>query len=175
MGAGDAAVWEDIAALVDPPLVHLVAQTTQSMASNTTNAIAFGTNSEYQDTHGFHNESTNNSRITPTVPGIYRVSGKVAYGARADFRITDAWLRMNGSTAVDGSSGRNNASTASANSTTVSANQVVETGEHYIEFNGSTDYVELLGVQTNTAAADPSTAASGQFRSTLSLAYYRPA
>lgn len=174
MGAGDRAYWEDIAALVDPPVVHLIQQTAQSMPSNTTAAITFGSGSEAQDTHGFHNDSSNTSRITPNVPGVYRVTGKIVYGARTDFRITDAWLRMNGTGQVDGSSGRNNASTASANSTTVSANQTAHTGTHYLEFDGSLDYVEMMGVQTNTAGADPSTAASNQFRSTLSLEYVRP-
>jgi hypothetical protein len=107
------------------------------------------------------------------VAGLYRVSGKVVYGARADFRITDCWLRMGGSANVNGSSGRNNASTASASSTTVSASQTVHTGVHYLEFDGVNDYVEMMGVQTNTAAADPSTAASGLFASTLSLEYVK--
>lgn len=155
------------------PICKIVQQSTQSMASNATNAITFGTSSEAIDTHNFHSEVTNNTRITPNVAGYYRVTGKVAFGARADFRVVDCWLRMNGSTTIPGSSGRNNYSTYSGTNGTTSS-QVMVQCESILSFNGSTDYVEMLGVQTNVAAADPSTIVSGQFASVLEVEYIGP-
>lgn len=155
------------------PVCRLVAQSSQSAASNTTVAVTFGTSSEIIDTHNFHSESTNNSRITPNVAGYYRVTGHAAFGARDDYRVTDSYLRLNGSTTVPGSSGRVNYPTFSGTNSTTSS-QVMTHSEAIINFNGSTDYVELMAVQTNVAAANPNLVVSNQFASVLEVEYIGP-
>lgn len=163
----------DIDTLQAPPLTYLVQQATQTMANNATNPIEFATGATVIDSHNFHNEASNNTRVTPTVAGYYHVQGKVAFGARSDHSIVDAFLRKNGSTTILGSSGRINYSRfTGATNSTASTNPVVFC-ESIVYFNGSTDYIEMLGVQTNVAAGSSSTGVTGQFASTLKVEFIR--
>jgi hypothetical protein len=155
------------------PVVRLVAQSSQSAASNTTVQVQFGTSSEIIDNYNFHSEVTNNTRVTPSVAGYYKVTGHAAFGARDDYRITDSYLRLNGTTTVPGSSGRVNYPTFSGTNSTTSSS-VMTHSEAIIAFNGTTDYVELMAVQTNVAAANPNLVVSGQFASVLQLEYLGP-
>ncbi len=136
------------------PIVKLVQQATQSLPSNTVTALTFGAGSEVVDTHGFHDVSTNTSRITPTIPGWYRWIGTVAYATDTDVIEWYANIGKNGSTVIP----QNKTvlpSTATATSPRSIQVSVME------QANGSTDYFELRGQQLQAAAASLGTNANG--------------
>lgn len=56
----------------------LRATTTQTFAATTTTAIQFGTGTTVRDSLNWHNEATNNTRITVSLAGMYRFTGTVA-------------------------------------------------------------------------------------------------
>lgn len=146
------------------PLVRLVANSTQSLADATAVAITFAT--EDIDTHGFHSTSVNTSRITPTIAGYYRVRGTVLFGARADYADLNCWIRLNGSS---------NLAPAYRGGFAGITTSSVETGiaEVIVSLNGTTDYVELVAQQNNTANVAQVTNQSSQFSSGLELEFLR--
>lgn len=165
---GDLVTAELLDLMLNPPTVHLVAAATQSHGNNATNAMAYGTGSTVLDTHDYHSESSNNTRITPTRAGIYKVNAKAMWTTDTDYLILDTILRMNGSSIVGGSSGRESYGAA-----TGASFKSVQTGDIYIPFNGTTDYVEQLVVQTNTNAGANNTASSAQFSSVFNLVFHK--
>jgi hypothetical protein len=149
------------------PLVRLVQQTAQTLASDTDTAITFGTSSEEIDTAGWHDVATNTSRITPTVAGIVRLTGTVWYVADTDITNYYASIGKNGtmvqrtrivlpSTALPASVTR---------SASVTCMQVC---------NGSTDYFELFGRQLQAAAGSLNTQTGAGIASTFELEFLRP-
>lgn len=78
VAAGDPVKAVDITALAIAstltPMVRLIQQTAQSIAASNT-ALTFGAGSEDIDTNGWHDVTTNPSRITPNIAGYYWVSG----------------------------------------------------------------------------------------------------
>lgn len=80
--------------------------TTQTVAAAVT---ALSLNSEDFDTDGYHDNTTNNSRLTVPTTGYYRVTGHVQCGVNG---LSLIGLRVNGSTMVRGTavSGVSNAS-----------------------------------------------------------------
>lgn len=157
----------------DIPIGRLVAQAAQTLADNTQVALTFGTSSEVYDTHNFHSESTNNSRVTPTVAGYYRVYGTVFMTSLANGTTLDLNVRTNGANnlapgpRLGGAAGHSVAggafSTAQAWSISVTA---------LVSMNGSTDYFELMARQNSDASDD--TNASSQFSSVLEWEFIRP-
>jgi hypothetical protein len=150
---------------VNRPLVRLVAAATQSLTNNTSTAIQFGTGSTSIDTHGYHSEVTNNSRVTPLVAGYYRAYGVVAYGARTDYTSLQSVIRFNGTDQAGNQREGPNA--------TSSPRGVPAEGEFLC--NGSTDYLELGGLQVNGAAAAQVTTSSGSTTSYFEVEFVRPA
>lgn len=73
---------------------------TLSVSAATWTAVPFGSGTEVFDTHGYHDTSTNNTRVT--VPagmgGKYQVSGVLSWTASAAGGARGAGLRVNGST-----------------------------------------------------------------------------
>ncbi len=143
------------------PLVRLVAGATQSIPDNTATALQFST--EDVDTHGYHDNATNNSRITPTKAGWYRVSGTYYTGGRADYASVTCFLRKNGSTTF-APGGRLMVPPNGTTAVSCSAS---------IPFNGAGDYVELMALQDNTANAAQVTTVSLYFTSTLEAEFVR--
>jgi hypothetical protein len=155
-----------IAGSTGKPLVRLIQQAAQTLASDTDIALTFGAASEDIDTHGFHDTSTNNSRITPSIAGYYRLTGTVWWAADADVISYYASVGKNG-TIVQ----RNRLvlpSTALASpltrSVTITAIQ---------QCNGTTDYFELYGRQLQAAAASLATSVAGQFASVFECEFLR--
>src|SRR3954468_11747801 len=159
VAAGDPVKATDVSGISDlttaRPVVRLVQVTGQNAANNTTIAITFGAGSEDIDTHGFHDTAVNTSRVTPTIAGYYECRGSVVFGARADYQIMDGFFRKNGATIIPAGGRR------SENGATTNTYQVAGAIFAIVSMNGTTDYMELLGVQTNTAAATPLTSVSG--------------
>jgi hypothetical protein len=168
VAAGDPVYATDVDTLADQttgrPLVRLVQQTAQSLTDNTEAAITFGSGSEDIDTHGYHDTSSSNTRVTPGLAGYYQVTGTLVMVARADYATIVARVGKNGSAqAPAGRQGPN--ATSSARSVTATA---------MLSANGTTDYFELLGTQDNTANVAQLTSVGGSFASVLEVEYLRP-
>lgn len=151
---------------VNRPLVRLIATSTQSLTDNTGAPIAFGAGSTVIDTHGFHDEVTNNTRVTPTRAGYYRAWGKVCYGARGDYATLQTSIRLNGSDQVG-----NERLGPNTTNTTRGGNG----GPIMVLCNGTTDYIELAAIQDNVANVAVSTNAGGSSASYLEVEFVRPA
>lgn len=122
------------------PAGRIIASGTQALADNTVVAITF-TGADELDTDGFHNPSSNPTRVTPNVAGWYRVTGSVWFAALTTPVRTAAYLRKNGGAASAPSS-------EDAASTRVHNRSITQ----LMSFNGTTDYVELLGLQDSAGA-----------------------
>lgn len=163
-GAGQLADWTDVLYTVTPPSVRLVAQATQSMAHNTVVPIQFAAGSEVLDNYGWHDETTNNTRVVPTLQGWYEVSGSVAFGGRTDYVTMQSFIRTAGAN-VQAPAGKPALPATQISSTTM----VPAGGIVTVYCNGTTDYIELCAQHTNGASAAQVTQASGQFTSTLEV------
>jgi hypothetical protein len=146
------------------PLVRLVQQATQSLADNTVTALTFGAGSEVFDTHGFHDVVTNNTRITPSVAGYYRAVGALWIPNATTTASMEARINKNGTVQQIG---RTKPDTANAIGSSV-------TVECIVSMNGTTDYVELAGMQDDTGGTARSTSVSTGFSSTFELEFLRP-
>lgn len=125
------------------PLVRLIAQATQSLASATNVAIAFASGSEDIDTHNYHDPSTNNSRITPLTAGYWRFTGTLWLAGAATLTSFYVGIAKNGT-----NQNPLNRIKPVANSTAQSAQTT-----SILQMNGSGDYAELIGNQTDSGAA----------------------
>lgn len=160
----DARVAVAEAFMTDRPIVRLVQQAAQSLTDNTHTALTFGTAATVIDSHNFHSESTNNTRITPTVAGWYEVSGSFATVAGADYASLQSSIRLNGSNlAPDSRTGPN----------ATSATRSISAGPVLVPCNGSTDYIEIAGFQDNTANTARNTSISGSTTSCLQAIFTR--
>ena len=162
-GAGQIVTEDDFTAIADAgdekPIGRLVASGTQALADATPVAITFST--EEIDTHSFHSTSVNTSRVTPTVPGYYRITGTVFFEQMTTAVSISAHIRKNGSTAL-AAAGRMATSASFAQSSFTTC---------IVSLDGNLDYVELLGTQ-DSAGAD-NTNQSVQFSSVLEWEYLR--
>ena len=140
-------------------LVQTVAQT--GIASNTATAITFTT--EDVDSHGYHDNATNNSRVTPTLAGWYRVSGAVCIAGATDYTVFEAVIGKNG-TAI---------APATRTAPNATSNTLLNPASALVECNGSSDYFELR-FRATKGAGTISTAVSSQFASVLEWEFVRP-
>lgn len=165
MAAGDKTLWADIDLLVNRRRCRLVATATQSIPHNVATALTF-TSEEY-DVYGFHDPVTNNSRITPNVAGWYTVRGAVHFPARADWTMIQCYYRKNGAGGTSIASG-------DRQGTTGNVAQSRSPQAALIDFNGTTDYVELITQHTNTAAVAQVTNQSAFLSSIFEVIYEGP-
>lgn len=159
-----ATFWNTAAAIselmLNPPAGRLVQAVAQSMPDNTLTAITFTT--EEYDTDGFHSTSVNTARITPTVAGIYQFHGAYYTLAQTTGVATDCSFRLNGTTQIpSGDRGLEGNLTHS------------KSAHCQIEMNGTTDYVELMGLQDSSGAVN--SAVSLRFTSFVEWLWIRPA
>lgn len=150
---------------VNKPVVRLIATTTQNLTDNTAAAIAFGTSSTIIDTHSYHSEVTNNTRVTPLIAGYYRVYGLVAYSAQTTYLSLQSVIRFNG---VDQAGNQRNGPNATSSPRGVPA-------EGTFLCNGSTDYLEIAGLQDDSGGTTRATVSSGSTTSYLEVEFVRPA
>jgi hypothetical protein len=143
------------------PLVRLVAQTSQSLADNVATAITFGASSEDIDTHGFHDTTTNPSRVTPTVAGYYRAIASAMFEVQTTPVVSQTYVRKNGTTSMAAAGRAVPGTQAFSLMSTV-----------IVSCNGTTDYVEMI-MQQDSAGAD-NTNASSFLSSTFELEFLRP-
>ena len=91
-----AAATVTVAKLASTPHVSVRHSISQSIATATDTALAFDT--ERFDTDTMHDTATNNSRLTATTAGKYRISANVSFASNATgYRAV--WLRKNGNSA----------------------------------------------------------------------------
>jgi hypothetical protein len=152
---------------IDKPIGRILASAAQSFASNTIVACLMG--AEDYDTHGFHDVATNTSRITPTAgwAGYYDLDATLIYATRSDYLVVDAWWRKNGVTNIP-PGGRRSETTGS-----VASHQAIHAHARIFLDPALGDYVELMGVQTNTAAAAALTAFVTPYITTMEWAFSR--
>lgn len=129
--------------LFGKPIGRLVQATLQSLADATRVAVTFGTGSTVIDTHAFHSESVNTSRITPTKAGYYRFSGFGFWAAQTTPVSTDVTFRLNGTTSLP--SAWRGLGTTVAGSGFTQVEQLM---------NGTTDYMELTIDQDSSGAVN---------------------
>ncbi len=134
-------------------VTRLIQQAAQSLADATDTALTFGAGSEDVDSGTWHDETTNNTRITPTVAGYYTFTGLLFVPANGDYASIQVNFRKNGATNMPSASRHGPNATASSRSI-----QIVTDG---VLMNGSTDYMELMGNQDNTAGASRNTTSTG--------------
>lgn len=136
---------------LNPPILHMYQSTTQSLADTTWAAITM--NAEFIDTQNGHSTTVNNSRFTPNRAGLYELFGQVSFAVNS---VGDrgAQFRKNGSQIIQAPYGvyRAPATAAFFGAANCSAT---------IELNGTTDYIELWGIQNSGAAL--STASTSPF------------
>lgn len=155
----------DVQAVVDRPhckIVQTVANT--GITDNTAFAVTF-TGTDIYDPNGMHSPSVNNTRITPNVPGWYTVRGAVCFGGQTDFNNVESYFRKNGTTAIEPA----NMITPSAVAGTLVLPVVTS-----IDFNGSSDYAELMGRMDRSGNGTGSTAVSAQRASMFEVIYEHP-
>lgn len=148
------------------PLVRITANATQSIANNSQTALQFA--SEDIDTHGFHDNVTNNSRITPSVAGYYRFKATYFTGGRVDYTTIDVCIAKNGTSFAPAE--RKSFSTAA----TQVSNALSVQAEAILSANGSTDYFEALAFQQNAAAVAQLTNQSQRFTCIFEAEFIRP-
>jgi hypothetical protein len=107
---------------------------------------------ETEDTHGWHSTSVNTSRITPNVAGWIELSGALSWANTSATGRRATAFRFNGATTYYGD--------------IIVGTTVGNTGTTHnleLEFNGSTDYVELFAYQNSGGAYDVADATSSFF------------
>jgi hypothetical protein len=146
----------------DKPLVRLLQQTAQSFASGAAAALTFGTSSTVTDTHGYHSETTNNTRVTPAKAGYYRVTVTASF-ASATYTQIVASPAKNGARAAPQDIMRPDAASTAAASAQSTA---------LLSANGTSDYFEAFGAQSSSGAQN--TNVSAGFQSVFEVEYLRP-
>lgn len=144
------AQWVDgLIFALNVPECQAYATVVQNIPNNTPTAILY--DSENLDPYGMHSTTSNTSRITPTAPGWYEVSGGAVYGnnGTGDRKVQPY---VNGA-AIQYASAQVPAVGGGANGTAVGCPTVT------LYFNGTTDYVELYATQNSggTLAINPNT------------------
>jgi hypothetical protein len=148
---------------INRPIVRLIATATQNLTNNTSTAITFGASSTIIDTHSYHSESSNTSRVTPLIAGYYRAMGVVAHGGSASYTTLQSVIKFNG---VDQAGNQRQGPNATNSQRGVPA-------EGVFLCNGSTDYLELAGLQASGGTV--ATVASGSTTSYFEVEFVRPA
>lgn len=148
---------------VGKPVCRVVANATQGFADNTDVAAVWSAPDSI-DTHGMHDPAVNNTRFTPNVAGIYRMRGIMFLAGATTFTFKRAWWRKNGSTGI--ASGESQGNMVNSVLSTVGA-----TAEDV--FNGTSDYMEFMIIQDNTANAVINSTQSGQYSASAFIEFIR--
>lgn len=149
------------------PRVRLIQQAAQSIANATDVALTFGAGSTDVDTHGFHSEVTNNTRVTPSIPGAYvfRVVGFMAApGAGITYQILSVFVYKNGNVQTP------RLRVAGPTAANVSGAAEVELT---LTANGTTDFFEARILQQASTTAAYNTNVGGSFASVFECSFDR--
>lgn len=150
--------WETVASTALAPgtvVAVLRRNTTVSLTSTTSSATstAIPWNVEDLDKLNCWSSGTNPTRYTPNLAGWYTFTGMVSFAAATGGTVRGTAWRKNGA-AFDGNVSRAHVfPTGTFGGVTATANAMTVT----LNMNGTTDYVELAGLQDSGAALDTST------------------
>jgi hypothetical protein len=165
VAAGDPVYASDvndiINATVSKPLVRLVQQAPQNFAAGAAAPLTFGAGSTAIDTHNFHSETANTTRVTPTIPGYYRCTATASFASAAYSQLAAAVAKNGTRQTPQGIMRPDPAAAASTSQTTVE-----------LSANGLTDFFEAYGIQSSSGAQNTNT--SSGFQSTLEVEFLRP-
>jgi hypothetical protein len=117
------------------PQVHVALTSAWVLVNNAETAINFNS-IERWDTNAIHDNAVNNTRLTPPTKGVYLCYAVLAFPANATGQRYVA-IRGNGATTL----ARSQQPAASA------AGAIVLTTMTVFQFNGATDYIEMLYFQ----------------------------
>jgi len=172
---GDKILITDLSAVtsgsIAKPLCRLLQTSAQSIANNTNTAITF--TSETIDTDNFFNSGTSTTRITPTKAGYYRVSGSLVMAGVLTYNVVAVFVRKNGSTLLGPGGRMGGLGFQGSPASGPSAQYAAVNCQLLIDCNGTTDYLELIAFQTNTASAIQNTNVSGQFACAFEVEFVR--
>lgn len=129
-----------------------VAQT--GLLTGATTVISFTT--EDHDPEGWHDNVTNNSRITPNIAGDYEVTVEGAYAGTATITSSFTGIFLNGALASRSGNQKPNA--------TSSLSAFTPTWVDVITCNGTTDYLEMIISFSGSANQDTNVSTTGQAR-----------
>jgi hypothetical protein len=137
----------------------LLGAATRSIGTGAITAVQYTT--EVRDYCGFHDNVTNPSRVTPNIPGVYRVKAATCWAANAT-GTRRTYIGKNGS-----------AQSPITYSPVVTANQWTQMAETQVSCNGTTDYFEHLVFQDSGGALNVvgDTIETTTFASTLEWEY----
>lgn len=158
VAAGAKIIAADIP-LEEYPVGRMIQTVVQSIADAVITALSFTT--EEFDTHGQHDPVTNNTRITPNIPGYYEFTGTYYSAAPTTLANMDAFFRKNG-TGSPPSGDRGNDGTIAQSKTA----RIMQ------PMNGTTDYIEFCAFQDSAGAVN--TNVSSRFSSYVEWKYLRP-
>jgi hypothetical protein len=170
--AGQIVTEDDFADLIlassERPTVRLVQATAQTVSHDTDTAITFGTGSTDIDTHNFHSEVTNPSRITPSVPGYYRLRAHLFWANDTDILRLETTLAKNAGVVPPRARFLYPTTNTSGNFSRVGIPV-----EGILSANGSSDYFEVYGRHVQTTSATLATIVGGSFSSVFECEYLR--
>lgn len=151
---------------IDRPIGRILSAAATSIPNNTVTAVPFA--AEDYDTHSFHDIVTNNTRVTPTAawPGYYAFTAGIIHGSRADYTLVDCFWRKNGSILVPPGNRRQLAATAAGFQGVTAVCQV------FLD-PAAGDYMEVLALQLNGAAAAQALAFSSPLVATAEWRFMR--
>lgn len=118
-----------------------VTQSTMNIADSTPTLVTFG--GESLDPLSWHSIVTNNTRVTPTIAGWYRATFSCLFSDDADYVRLFAHFFKNGS-------GTNIRSDLTDSGGTL-VRAAISIASPLIQLNGSSDYLEVSVLQTNTS------------------------
>lgn len=162
--AGDPVYATDITKISQKPAVRLVQQAGQALALSSNVALQFGVGSEEADTHGFHSETVNNSRVTPTVAGWYRCTASLVLpGTPSGYTNFNVVVAKNNVQVSPYAREGPNATAAGRSCQTTTL----------VSCNGTTDYVESWANQTSATGVAVNTATGAPFQSCFDVVWER--
>lgn len=142
---GDEVTADYLDDLTYKPVCHLEGQANQSCTSGSNNLVQYGTGSEVYDDEGWHDVSTNNTRVTPNIAGRYEVCGWAVFTASTTITSVNTAIYKNGTDICRSGNHKPNATNNLATNS-----PFIRT---FVDMNGSTDYLELDVQQTSSGAA----------------------
>lgn len=122
------------------PICALTQNTPQAaLSSGVSAAVLFDT--EDTDVNGWHDTSSNTSRITPNVAGWYRARATIFFPSRTDWTVLNVIIGKNATTVPSGARLSFGGATNGVQSLTA---------EVIVSCNGTSDYLEVSANGTNT-------------------------
>lgn len=158
MAAGDKVYWSDIDDIIAAPVGRLVQAVAQSIPDAVATALTWTT--EDFDTHGFHDPTANNTRISPTVDGYYDFRAVYYTGAPTTLVTLDVHFRKNGAGSI--ASGLRGNAGSIAQSVSAFCLQPMSVG----------DYMDVMAFQDSAGAVNSNV--SSRFTSFVEWRFVRP-